>query len=310
MLNIAAHGVRSPARAEGITSWQGRWNSRNSCARRAAHGHARPRFVRWCLDCGYGADPYPPVLGKRARRRAEREQTRALRMYESLRTARDLRPTSASGAAVTVLATIVHVVGFALLVLPIWLVVATGWAPWADLVLFVGVLSFLSVRPRLPWRLPSRAPDRTATGRRSSTTLLDRCATELGGGTPSGSRSARGSTRPPAGPGPPQSPEDRHAAVDDPVRARADSAARLRTRPPGQRRYHAQPGRVSAERSLAEWTKLLSPGQSAVRTPPGASPGAEWDSAPRRRPDSRRCSCRSSWPCASPRSTSSPAAGC
>lgn len=52
------------------------------------------RFVRWCLDCGYGADPSPPVLAVRATRRAEREQSRALRMYESLRTAQDLRPNS------------------------------------------------------------------------------------------------------------------------------------------------------------------------------------------------------------------------
>lgn len=142
------------------------------------------RFVRWCLDCGYGADPNPPVLGKRAQRRAEREQTRALHMYESLRTARDLRPTSASGTAVTALAIVVHVVGFAVLAGPIWLVLATGWVPWADIVLLVGVLSFLSVRPRLTFRIPKQSPGIDREKAPKLYDLLDRCAAELGCETP------------------------------------------------------------------------------------------------------------------------------
>jgi Zn-dependent protease with chaperone function len=125
------------------------------------------------------------VAGKRARRRAEREQTRALRMYESLRTARDLRPTSASGSVVTVLATVVHVVGLAVLVVPIWLVPATGWAPWAGLALLSGALSLWSVRPRLPWRIPRQSPGIDREKAPNLYDLLDRCAAELGCATPS-----------------------------------------------------------------------------------------------------------------------------
>lgn len=32
-----------------------------------------PRFVRWCIDCGHGADPYPPEYTKRQARRRDRE---------------------------------------------------------------------------------------------------------------------------------------------------------------------------------------------------------------------------------------------
>ena len=139
-----------------------------------------PRFVQWCVECGRGADPRPPELTKRARRVSEREQRRSLRLFESLRTAQDLRPASATGVAVTAISTVVHLIGFAALVLPIWFVAATGGTYfWSYVALLLGVLTFWTVRPRIRFRIPrdnglrrDDAPNLYA--------LLDRCAAELG----------------------------------------------------------------------------------------------------------------------------------
>ena len=139
-----------------------------------------PRFVQWCTECGYGADPNPPVLRRRAARRSEREQRRSRGLFESLRTAPDLRPTSAIGVSVTVLSVLVHLAGLALLALPILFVVNDPGAPWSSILLLLCVLAFLTVRPRLP---KPRLDQGTGLSRDAAPkfyALLDRCAVELG----------------------------------------------------------------------------------------------------------------------------------
>lgn len=139
-----------------------------------------PRFVQWCVECGHGADPNPPQPGKREGRRLERERTRSARLFESLITAPSLRPTSASGLAVTALSSVAHLVTLAVLVLPIWLVVITHGAFLGDIALILGGLTFLAVLPR--WALRRRRRD-GAIGREQAPNLyvlLDQCAAELG----------------------------------------------------------------------------------------------------------------------------------
>lgn len=137
------------------------------------------RFIQWCTACGHNADPYPPELSKRERRRSEREQQRSTRLFESLRSARNLRPTSASGVAVTVLSGVVHLVGLAVLVLPILFIAHGGGGFWPGVVLLLCLMTFLAVRPRLPEqrRDPSAGLDRATAPRFYE--LLDRCAAEL-----------------------------------------------------------------------------------------------------------------------------------
>src|ERR1700729_1158413 len=122
----------------------------HSCPKCRVQSRLDARFVQWCPSCGYGADPKPPELSKRQRRRAEREQQRSIRLFESLRTARDLRPTSATGVSVTVLSGVVHLIGLGVLVLPILLVLHTGGGFWPYFLLAICLLTFWSVRPRLP----------------------------------------------------------------------------------------------------------------------------------------------------------------
>jgi Zn-dependent protease with chaperone function len=144
------------------------------------------RFVLWCTSCGHGADPYPPPeLGGRERRGAEREQRRSTRLFGSLRTARNLRPTSVTGVCVTVLSGVVHLIGVAVVVLPVFLVARVhddGFWPYVLLVLCL--LTFWSVRPRLPQRRldPRGSLDRTKAPKLYE--LLDRCAAELGAPVP------------------------------------------------------------------------------------------------------------------------------
>lgn len=143
-----------------------------------------PRFIQWCVECGHGADPNPPQPGKRERRREERERARSMRLFESLLTVPNLRPTSGSGLAVTALSTIVHLTSLAVLVLPIWLVAATHGSFLSDIALVLGVLTFLAVLPRQALRRPPRDQ---GIGREQAPNLyelLDACAAELGCRTP------------------------------------------------------------------------------------------------------------------------------
>ena len=155
-----------------------------ACPKCGERARLDPRFVSWCTRCGYGADPKPPELGKRARRRSEREQQRSTRLFESLRTARDLRPTSATGVSVTVLSAVVHLVGLAMLVLPILLVADTHGAVWSYIVLGLCLLTYWAVRPRLPERHLDPRKCLTRATAPKLYALLDRCAAELGSPVP------------------------------------------------------------------------------------------------------------------------------
>lgn len=150
-----------------------------SCPRCAAKARLDARFIQWCTSCGFNADPKPVVLSKRKQQHADREFERSRRLFESLRTARNLRPTSTTGVAVTLLSGVVHLISLAVLVLPILLVVETQGAIWSDLVLAFCIPTFLVVRPRLPQRRldPRRNLDRAAAPQFYE--LLDRCAAEL-----------------------------------------------------------------------------------------------------------------------------------
>ena len=150
------------------------------CPSCAAQTRLDARFVQWCTNCGFNADPNPPVLSKRRQRRAEREYERSRKLFESLRTARNLRPTSATGVSVTLLSGVVHLIGLAVLALPILYVALEGGGFLPGVILVLCLLTFLTVRPRLPQREQSDKAgiDRTQAPRFYE--LLDRCAAELG----------------------------------------------------------------------------------------------------------------------------------
>jgi Zn-dependent protease with chaperone function len=154
------------------------------CARCGAKARLDPRFVQWCTDCGHGADPRPPEQGGRARRGAEREQRRSTKLFESLRTAPNLRPTSAVGVAVTVLATLVHISTLALLVLPVLLAFAVHGQFWPFLVLVFAWMTFFAVRPRFLTRSPNANAGVDRAQAPALYALLDRYAAELGCQTP------------------------------------------------------------------------------------------------------------------------------
>lgn len=152
-----------------------------ACPNCGAHSRLDARFVQWCTDCGHGADPTAPQPGKRERARLEREQRRSARLYESLRTAQDLRPTSVVGVCVTALSALVHLSALLLIVLPILLISATHGFWISYLVLFLCVLAYVVVRPRLLARL--RRPSGSGLERSGAPAfyaLLDQCAAEIG----------------------------------------------------------------------------------------------------------------------------------
>ena len=142
------------------------------------------RFVRWCTSCGYGADPKPSELSGRKLRRAEREARRSIRLFESLRTAQSLRPTSVTGVSVTALSGVVHLVGVAVVVLPILLVLDTHGGFWPYLLLALCLLTYWTVRPRLPQRYLDPRKSLTREDAPKFYALLDRCAAELGSPVP------------------------------------------------------------------------------------------------------------------------------
>jgi Zn-dependent protease with chaperone function len=143
-----------------------------------------PRFVSWCTRCGYGADPKPQERSGRALRRSGREQRRSTRLFESLRTAQDLRPTSATGVSVTALSGVVHLVGLGVLALPILLVVDAHGAVWSYFVLALCLLTYWTVRPRLPQRYLDPRKSLTRQNAPKLYALLDRCAAEIGSPVP------------------------------------------------------------------------------------------------------------------------------
>jgi Zn-dependent protease with chaperone function len=151
-----------------------------ACPRCGEKARLDSRFIQWCTSCGHNADPKPPELSKREQRQAEQEFERSRGLYDSLRTARNLRPTSGVGIAVTLLSGVVHLISLAVLVLPILFVVETHGAVWSYVLLGFCLLAFLVVRPRLPQRYldPRKNVERTAAPKFYE--LLDRCAAELG----------------------------------------------------------------------------------------------------------------------------------
>ncbi len=149
------------------------------CPNCGAESQLDARFVSWCLRCEHGADPYPPELTGRQRRRLDREAQRSDELFRMLEKAPSLRPASALGLAVTVLAVMVHLIGVLTLVLPVLWLLAGGPAVPAGFAILVGALTFVTVRPRLPRKLK---PD-FGFGREEAPHLyavLDRCAAELG----------------------------------------------------------------------------------------------------------------------------------
>src|SRR6185312_5168415 len=88
------------------------------CPKCAACTKLDSRFVRWCLDCGYGADPYPPEYGKREARRRDREIEASLALYATLKTEKSLRPSSGLSRAVAVYSILVHLIGFLAFAVP------------------------------------------------------------------------------------------------------------------------------------------------------------------------------------------------
>lgn len=142
------------------------------------------RFVRWCLSCGHGADPYPPEYDKREARRRDREIERSLALYASLKNAKSLRPSSRLTRAVTTYSLLVHLIGAMVVVLPLaWLLGGGPKVPaWVATVIGAGV--YVVVRPRLGHkRLKPKFGFARAEAPRLYA-LLDRCCAELGCRTP------------------------------------------------------------------------------------------------------------------------------
>ncbi|HEV2345263.1 MAG TPA: hypothetical protein VGS97_14285, partial [Actinocrinis sp.] len=116
-------------------------------------GEFDTRFTQWCENCGYNADPAPPAPEKRwAAWRKQRARVRAQKLCDQLTAAQDLRPTSVTGVAVTVVSTLVHLVTLAI-VIASFIVVSTWSAKywWAWVLGGFGILLAITVRPQL-WR--------------------------------------------------------------------------------------------------------------------------------------------------------------
>ncbi|HXR74284.1 M48 family metallopeptidase [Actinocrinis sp.] len=148
-------------------------------------GEFDDRFVQWCESCGFNADTAPEQPEKRrVARRTARARARAEQLCEQLTTAEDLRPTSATGVAVTVLSTLVHLVTVAVVVGSV-LAVKT-WASeywWGWPLGVLGILVAIAVRPQL-WEIlrKPRDIDQNCLTRDKAPALfglLDRCAAQL-----------------------------------------------------------------------------------------------------------------------------------
>lgn len=105
------------------------------CADCGWTGEFDNRFTRWCEGCGFNAESTPPAPDKRwiARRKA-RNRARAQELCDQLATARDLKPTSATGIAVTIASTLVHLVTVGLVIASVLVIktwAAKYWWAWA-----------------------------------------------------------------------------------------------------------------------------------------------------------------------------------
>ena len=154
------------------------------CPKCATSTRLDRRFVRWCLSCGHGADPYPPEYDKREARRRDREIERSLALYASLKTAKSLRPSSGLSRAVTVYSLLVHGIGVLVVALPLAWLLGGGPTGPAWIATLLGAAVFYLVRPRLghPRLKPTFGFDRAQAPRLYA--LLDRCSAELGCRTP------------------------------------------------------------------------------------------------------------------------------
>jgi Zn-dependent protease with chaperone function len=151
-------------------------------------GEFDSRFTAWCEGCGFNADTAAVQPEKRrvARRKA-RARARAERQCENLLAAAELRPTSATGVAVTAVSTVVHLLTPVLLAGSILVVIAWSrfWFAW-PLGLF-GVATALVVRPQV-WRVLRKPRGLESCLTRADApklyALLDRCAAQLGAPVP------------------------------------------------------------------------------------------------------------------------------
>ncbi|HZP49741.1 MAG TPA: M48 family metalloprotease [Actinocrinis sp.] len=148
-------------------------------------GEFDTRFVQWCEGCGFNADTAPEKPPKpRVARRRERARARAEQLCEELTTAEDLRPTSATGVAVTIAATLVHLATVALVVGSILAIKTWSGKYWWGWPLGIfGLLLALAVRPQV-WgvlRKPRGLDESCLTRDRAPALfgLLDRCAAQL-----------------------------------------------------------------------------------------------------------------------------------
>lgn len=148
-------------------------------------GEFDTRFTQWCENCGYNADPAPPAPEKRwAAWRKQRARVRAQKLCDQLTAAQDLRPTSVTGVAVTVVSTLVHLVTLAIVIasfIVVWTWSAKYW--WAWVLGGFGILLAITVRPQL-WRAlrkPKSLEERSLTRETAPAlfALLERCAAQL-----------------------------------------------------------------------------------------------------------------------------------
>lgn len=176
-MTIGQEGTGAPIDAPALVAF--------GCPNCGWTGEFDARFVQWCESCGFNADTAPEEQEKRrAARRRERSRARAERLCEQLATAEDLRPTSATGIAVTVLSTLVHLVTVAVVVGSV-LAVKT-WAPkywWGWPLGVLGILVAIAVRPQLRsvLRKPRDMDENCLTREKAPALfgLLDRCAAQL-----------------------------------------------------------------------------------------------------------------------------------
>ncbi|HEU5428542.1 MAG TPA: M48 family metalloprotease [Actinocrinis sp.] len=175
-MTIGQEGTGTPIDAPALVAF--------GCPNCGRTGEIDARFVQWCESCGFNADTAPEKPEKRrAARRKARARARAEKLCDQLTTAEDLRPTSATGIAVTVVSTLVHLVTVALVIGSV-LAVQT-WAPkywWGWPLGVLGILVAIAVRPQL-WgvlRKPRDMDQNCLTRDRAPALfgLLDRCAAQ------------------------------------------------------------------------------------------------------------------------------------
>ncbi|HEV2637021.1 MAG TPA: M48 family metallopeptidase [Actinocrinis sp.] len=144
------------------------------------------RFTAWCENCGHGADTSAPDrLSPRAARRRERSRAAALAQQRALIAAPQLRPTTSAGIAVTVLATVVHLVTVLLVVGSIMLVLTHPHWFVAWITGLIGLCAAWVVRPRFAYQKRKNTKGwLTREQTPAFFALLDRCAGGLGAPVP------------------------------------------------------------------------------------------------------------------------------